>query len=566
MKKIIITISLIGSTGFINAQIGINTSNPTSSLDIVAKNATGTTTNVDGLIAPRVDRQRAQVMSGIPTGTLIYINDPATGNATGQAVNITSVGYYYFEAGAWQKLTTPASVNALAWNISGNTGTSSATNYLGTADNQDLIFKRNNVQAGLLTTTNTSFGVSSIPPAVTGSGNTALGNNSLSTVTSGVRNVGIGLNTGRGITTGGNNIAIGGNALSSTTAAAIQRNIAIGDNALIVNNGGNSNIAIGVNVGTAVTTGANNTLIGDTAGGITLSTGTSNTVIGSIAGSSLTTGSSNVILGASAGSNITTGGTNIAIGNNSQIPTPTASNQLNIGNAIFGTGMTGTLGAPTGNIGIGTSTPARRLEVNAGAAPIRVSNLQAVNTTTPTTSVPLVLDTATGDIYQGKSSELLISNTNAIPNASPVNLTVTASTTAIGSTSGSLYNTIFTLTRPAIVSMFYSMSTTFATATGTVIADGTPRISFTWARISDSTGATIIQDNMGLSSVSHSNSVSVTSNLSGAYYSSANPHVYLPAGTYKLDIFGSVSCSSSQSVRATYGSGTDNLYLKAEYN
>lgn len=531
MKKIIITISLIGSTGSINAQIGINTSNPTSSLDIVAKNATGTTTNVDGLIAPRVDRQRAQVMSAIPTGTLIYINDPATGTAAGQAINITSVGYYYFEAGVWQKLTTPASINALAWNISGNTGTNSSTNYLGTADNQDLIFKRNNVQAGLLTTTNTSFGVSSIPTTVTGSGNTALGNNSLSTVTSGIRNVGIGLNTGRGITTGGTNIAIGGNALSNTGASAVQRNIAIGDNALLANTGGNSNIAIGINAGAAITTGVNNTLLGDTAG-----------------------------------NNISTGGNNIAIGNTTQIQSATTSNQMNVGNLLFGTGMNGTVTAPAGNIGINQPAPARKLDVNAAAAPIRVSNLQAVTPTTPATSVPLVLDTATGDIYQGKSSELLISNTNAIPNATPVNLTVTATAAAIGSTIGSLFNTTFTITRPAVVSMFYSMSTTFTTATGTVIADGTPRISFTWARISDSTGATIIQDNMGLSSVSHSNSVSVTSNLTGAYYSSANPHINLPAGTYRLDIFGSVSCSSSQSVRATYGSGTDNLYLKAEYN
>lgn len=567
MKKRVILLSALLGTGFLAiAQVGINTPTPTSSLDIVATNATGTSSNVDGLLAPRVDRQRALSMASVPVGTLIYVNDIATGTATGQAINITAIGYYYFESSAWQRITTPSAVSAQSWGLTGNSGTTPGTNFVGTTDNQNVILKRNNVQAGMLTASNTAFGTASIPITATGAGNMAFGTNALTTLTTGARNVAVGLNTGRGITTGSANVAIGGNTLSSTTAAAIQRNIAIGDNALISNNGGNSNIAIGVNTGTAISTGANNTLIGDTAGGISLSTGTNNTVIGSIGGASLTTGSNNVILGASAGSNITTGGTNIAIGNNSQIATSTASNQMNIGNTIFGTGMTGTLAAPAGNIGIGTSTPARRLEVNAATEPIRVSNLQAIATASPTTTVPLILDTATGDIYQGKAAEMLVFNTNVIPNASPINLTVTATASALGTVTQSIYNTTFTLTRPAIVSIFNSISTGFATATGTVITDGSPRLSVTWVRISDSTGATIIQDNMGLSSVSHTNSlVGASVNLTGNYHSASNPMLSLPAGTYRLDIFALTGCSSGQSVRTTYGSGNDNLYIKADY-
>lgn len=339
------------------AQVGVNTTTPSSTLDVVAKDPTGTASFVDGLLVPRVDRQRAQSMTSIPTSTMIYINDISTGTQTGTAVNVDAVGLYSYDGTAWTKLGGSGSSSTSGWNLTGNSGTTPGTNFIGTLDNQNVIFKRNNVQAGLLTASNTAFGTSSIPTTATGTGNTSLGTNSLSTLTTGARNIGVGLNTGRGITTGSSNIAIGGNTLSSTTAAAIQRNIAIGDNALISNNGGNSNIAIGVNTGTAITTGANNTLIGDTSGGVSLSTGTNNTVIGSIAGAGLTTGSNNVVLGASAGSNITTGGTNIAIGNNTQVPSATTSNQMNIGNAIFGTGMTGTLAAPAGNIGIGTSAP-----------------------------------------------------------------------------------------------------------------------------------------------------------------------------------------------------------------
>lgn len=580
MKFIFITL-LVGSTNFWSAQVGINTDTPTASLDIVATNATGTSTNVDGLLAPRVDRARAQSMTGVPAGTVIYVNNIATGTATGQTANVTATGYYFFEAGVWVRFSTPSSVASTAWSITGNTGTTPGTNFIGTSDNQNVIFKRNNVQAGLLSATNTTLGVGSTPltatgtgntavgtttlsTLTTGSGNTALGSTALSTVTTGARNVGIGLNAARGITTGSTNVAIGGNTLQSTSAAAVQRNIAIGDNSLFNNVSGNSNVSIGVNTGTAITTGAGNVLIGDTAGGITLNAD-NNIVIGNTSGSALTTGTNNVILGASAGSNITTGGTNIAIGNNSQIPTPSVSNQMNIGNAIFGTGMTGTLASPAGNIGIGTSAPARRLEVNAAAAPIRVSNLQAIATASPNTTVPLILDTATGDIYQGKASELLIFNPNYIPNATPVVVNVTATAAATGNSTQSLYNTTFTLARPAIVSIFASTSTSFSLVGGGVITDGTPRLSYTWVRISDSTGATIIQDNLGLASVSHTNILSTTQNLTGNYRAASAPMLTLPAGTYRLDIFSLAGCSSSQNVSVTYGSGNDNLYLKADY-
>lgn len=53
------------------AQVGIHTSSPETTLDIKAKNPTGSTKNVDGLLIPRVDRQRAQSMTGVPQSTLI---------------------------------------------------------------------------------------------------------------------------------------------------------------------------------------------------------------------------------------------------------------------------------------------------------------------------------------------------------------------------------------------------------------------------------------------------------------------------------------------------------------
>ena len=47
------------------------------------------------------------------------------------------------------------------WLLTGNSGTTAGTNFLGTTDNQDLVIKRNNTEAGRLGNSATSFGTSS---------------------------------------------------------------------------------------------------------------------------------------------------------------------------------------------------------------------------------------------------------------------------------------------------------------------------------------------------------------------------------------------------------------------
>ncbi len=103
MKKIIITGMLsVGSVLF--GQIGINTPDPKATFDINAKSATGTSPTAEGLLVPRVDRQRAQSMTGVQTSTLIYINSISTGTQTGTAINVDVIGYYYFNGTEWAKL------------------------------------------------------------------------------------------------------------------------------------------------------------------------------------------------------------------------------------------------------------------------------------------------------------------------------------------------------------------------------------------------------------------------------------------------------------------------------
>lgn len=127
-----------------NAQVGIGTPSPAATLDITAKDATGTTTNVDGILIPRVDRERAQNMIGVPTSTLVYVNSIATGAQTGIAVNIDTVGYYYYNGSLWTKLNAPV-------NIYTSNGTLAAERTVTTAGNQ-LSFTNGTNSIGIVTT------------------------------------------------------------------------------------------------------------------------------------------------------------------------------------------------------------------------------------------------------------------------------------------------------------------------------------------------------------------------------------------------------------------------------
>ena len=87
-------------------------------------------------------------------------------------------------------------------------------------------------------------------------------------------------------------------------------------------------------------------------------------MIGSNAGNLLTTGDDNIFIGYNAGDETSSGANNIVIGYDIDTPTTTSNNTLNIGNLIFGTGIDGAdYTLSSGNIGIGTTSPASKLDV-----------------------------------------------------------------------------------------------------------------------------------------------------------------------------------------------------------
>jgi hypothetical protein len=130
MKNNIILLSAILLSGLASAQIGVNSPDPKATLDITAKSSTGTSRAIDGLLIPRVDRQRAQNMTNIPVSTLIYVNDITTGTQSDIAVAIDYPGYYYFDGTLWIKLNP---------NISGIDQDNNIYNTDGTLDTNRLV-------------------------------------------------------------------------------------------------------------------------------------------------------------------------------------------------------------------------------------------------------------------------------------------------------------------------------------------------------------------------------------------------------------------------------------------
>lgn len=369
---------------FSYSQVGIGNTNPQAALDV--------TSTTDGLLIPRValttTTASAPVLT-ITTSEMVY-NTATAGDVT--------PGYYYWNGTKWVKFTVSTATSD-AWQILGNAGTVAGTNFLGTTDNVDLIFKRNNIQAGKLHATNTSFGVNALAPTTLrnrntaigvealylndgGDDNTALGYQALRSAASGsgARNVALGNNTLAAVTTGGDNTAVGVQALTANTTG--NNNIAIGRSSMAANIDGYDNTAIGMQSLDANTSGNNNAAIGRDALG------------------SSTVGGQNTAIGYSALNGVTTGSNNIGIGYNAQVPTATASNQLSIGNVIYGTGATG---AGAGSIGIGTSAPNAKLDITSTNDGLLIPRVALTGTasasplTTPTTS-EMVYNTATAGV------------------------------------------------------------------------------------------------------------------------------------------------------------------------
>ena len=153
-------------------------------------------------------------------------------------------------------------LNAGSWTTTGNSGLIAGTNFVGTTDAVDLVFKANNVESGRinLSLANTSFGQNSLISNATGNLNTAFGKESLTNNSIGARNVAIGLASLEQNITGSNNTAVGTYSLRYNDSGIY--NTGVGLEVLGNLASGNYNTAIGRQALNTVDSGQYNTAIG----------------------------------------------------------------------------------------------------------------------------------------------------------------------------------------------------------------------------------------------------------------------------------------------------------------
>lgn len=121
----------------INAQVGINTSTPQGALDI--------SSSTNGFVPPRValtaTTTEAPVVNpqggSIPAGTVVW----NTATAGSSPTNVVP-GLYYWNGSSW--IGFAGAPGGLDWSITGNAGTNTTSNFIGTTDANGLMLRTNN--------------------------------------------------------------------------------------------------------------------------------------------------------------------------------------------------------------------------------------------------------------------------------------------------------------------------------------------------------------------------------------------------------------------------------------
>lgn len=148
MKKIITTtiLTALASSNLFAQNVGIGTSAPNSSskLEISSTNS--------GLLIPRVALTMTTAAGPItaPATSLLVYNTATVADVT--------PGYYYWTGTAWTRL---LNSTAAGWALTGNAGTSAATNFIGTTDAIDFVTRTSNTERMRVTSAgNVGIGIS----------------------------------------------------------------------------------------------------------------------------------------------------------------------------------------------------------------------------------------------------------------------------------------------------------------------------------------------------------------------------------------------------------------------
>jgi hypothetical protein len=217
-----------------------------------------------------------------------------------------------------------------------------------------------------------------------------------------------------GINDGANsNTMVGAQAGQFNTTG--DENTFLGFRAGYVNTTGRQNTLLGVGAGTNNTTGFLNTFVGERAG-LSNTTAASNTFVGGASGQFTNTGSNNTFIGLQTAPTNTTGNHNTVVGSHADVGANNLTNATAIGAEAFVTqpncmvlgAISGQNGAPADTkVGIGTTAPATRLEVN------NIANGSGLRLTQLTTADAPVANPGTGVLAVNASGDVIYVTDNA---------------------------------------------------------------------------------------------------------------------------------------------------------
>jgi hypothetical protein len=360
-------------------------------------------------------------------------NGTAGGSLSGNIVNATT----QYNIGGFRVLSNAGANNTFVGISAGQNNTGLGNTFVGTSAGVTNTTGGGNAffgtGAGLLNTSgpsNAFFGAQAGQANTTGSSNSFVGyqagisnttasNNSFFGTfaglfnSTGINNTFVGMNAGKANTTSNNNSFFGRSTGQANTTGA--NNSFFGFNAGLVNTTGGNNSFFGQNAGAANTSGLHNSFFGDSAGaantasfnaffgdsaGLGNTTGTANAFFGRGAGLGNTAGSDNSFFGFNAGllnsgdqnsffgrragAANTSGASNSFFGYSADVGSGALSNATAIGayaqasqsNSLILGSISGVNGATADTfVGIGTTAPAARLEVNGqGGTALAITN------------------------------------------------------------------------------------------------------------------------------------------------------------------------------------------------
>jgi uncharacterized protein (TIGR02145 family) len=123
MKKLLLCAAFIAASFTSSAQVGVGTTSPKATLDVVGTAAVAAT--VDGVIPPRLTADQLIAKTGYTadqTGAIVYVSLAPTVATTGTTENVVVKGYYYYDGTEWLSLDAKGSGTGNGNNTSGSAG------------------------------------------------------------------------------------------------------------------------------------------------------------------------------------------------------------------------------------------------------------------------------------------------------------------------------------------------------------------------------------------------------------------------------------------------------------